>query len=838
MRSTLLSFLLAVALFSQTAYVVPHTHWEGAVFKTRAEYLEMGLPHIEQALRLFKIHPEYRFVLDQACYVKPFLERYPQEEALFRRFLAEGRLQIAGGTDSMHDNNMPSGESIVRQLLVGKTYFRDKLGYEVTSGWGLDTFGHNAQMPQILKLAGMKSYWMQRGVASETSPSEFLWEGLDGTRLPAYWLPTSYAAFYGSPRSFELFRSFALGRYGALAPNTRSPDRVLLDGADVTEPEEHLPGMIEQFNRWGARPFTLRLATAAEFEAVVARRGGLSVVRGELNPLFQGVYSSRIEVKQANRELERLLGEAEKISVLAGASEWGRLAAAWEPVLFNQAHDLASGVMVDKVYEDSMRGFAVARHRGGEILESNLTSLAVRIDTSGEGLPVAVFNLLGWPRTDVVEVEIGVSEAGVRELELRDPSGAVVPMQMLSSRRGEDGGLTGARLLFVARDVPAMGYSVYRVLPARAPAPSARNQDSSSIENEFFRAGFVRETGAMTSLVLKQDGWETLRAPGNVVIREHDGGDFWQLYGTLGGGMTQERGETRAPDAARGEWSNLQVGGGSLRRGVVMSEYRVAHPFGKNHFSTRVRIYAGVRRIDIHTEIFNTEELVRYRVMFPTSVRNGRNVQEIPFGAVERPPRREYPAQNWFDFGDGVHGLALLNRGLPGSNVFDGTMLLSLARSARILAYGFGGGYEPGVSSDTGLELNRRLVSDYALVPHAGGWSAAGVHRAGWEFNTPLTARVLAAHPGTLPKRWGWVEVNHPGVVVSALKPGRDGGAIVRVYEATGRATGPVRARLGAAVASVEEVNLLEDRIRSARLDGRAFTFELRPFEIRSFRIR
>src|SRR5581483_598124 len=166
-------------------YIVPHTHWEGAVFKTRAEYLEMGLPHIEKALYLLKKYPDYRFVLDQMCYVKPFLERYPQEEPLFRKLLAEGRLQIAGGTDTMHDNNMPSGESIVRQYLLGKEFFRDRLGYNVTTGWGLDTFGHNAQMPQILKLAGMRSYWFQRGVPGADTPSEFLWKGIDGTVIPA-----------------------------------------------------------------------------------------------------------------------------------------------------------------------------------------------------------------------------------------------------------------------------------------------------------------------------------------------------------------------------------------------------------------------------------------------------------------------------------------------------------------------------------------------------------------------------------------------------------------------------------------------------------------------------
>src|SRR5262249_41380587 len=114
-----------------TLWLIPHTHWEGAVFKTREEYLDIGLPHIVRALTLLKAHPEYRFVLDQVCYVKPFLERYPEEEAAFRKFVSEGRLQLVGGIDTMHDNNMPGGESIVRQLLYGKGYYRKKLGADV-----------------------------------------------------------------------------------------------------------------------------------------------------------------------------------------------------------------------------------------------------------------------------------------------------------------------------------------------------------------------------------------------------------------------------------------------------------------------------------------------------------------------------------------------------------------------------------------------------------------------------------------------------------------------------------------------------------------------------------
>ena len=297
-------------------FFIPHTHWEGAVFKTREEYLDIGLPNILRALRLLKAHPNYRFVLDQACYVKPFLERYPEEEAAFRKFVKEGRLAIVGGTDVMLDVNMPGGESFVRQVLYGKGYFRKKLGVDVTVGWQLDTFGHHAQMPQLLKLGGYKSFWFFRGVADWNTPSEFLWEGIDGSRIPAFWLPHGYGMAYGSPNTLPGFTEFIKERFDSLAPFARGRGRVGLAGGDVCEPEEHVPALVEQFNRQPNAPFELRLAVPADFEALVASRPDRPVVRGELNPIFQGIYSSRIELKQRTRELERLLTTAEKLGVL------------------------------------------------------------------------------------------------------------------------------------------------------------------------------------------------------------------------------------------------------------------------------------------------------------------------------------------------------------------------------------------------------------------------------------------------------------------------------------------------------------------------------------------
>ncbi len=839
---------------ADTAFVIPHTHWEGAVFKTREEYLEVGLPHILKALTMLKTYPEYRFVLDQMCYVRPFLERYPAEVSAFRKFLAEGRLQIAGGTDSMHDNNMPSGESIARQYLFSKGYFRDRLGYDITTGWALDTFGHNAQMPQILKLAGMKSYWFQRGPAGPEVPGEFLWEGIDGSRVPAFWLARGYGLVHDVPANPADFDRFIRGAFDQTTPWVRGHERVLMAGADVWEPEWRLPLMMDQFNRAPAAPFRLRFALPSDYEAIVEKRTNRPVIKTDFNPIFQGIYSSRIEIKQTMRDIERILTSAEKAGVVAewlGAPSHRKdVERAWEPVLFNQAHDLASGVMVDKVYDDTMLGYGFARRLGDEILRSELDTISAQINSAGDGLPIAVFNLLGWPRTDVVEADAGFSEPGVQSLGVVDAAGKPIPVQILQADRNEDGGIRQARIAFIARDVPAMGYGVYRVIPNPSAQPAApafigtdtntRYRDRGVVENEFYRVAFNLWNGDMTSLMLKENEWEVLKSPGNVIAKEKDGGDFWELYGNLNGGrLVVMNKEIGAPNPARTEWSSDSVGGNGLTRpGPVVSEFHITHPFGKGVYSTRVRLYNGVRRIDILTEILNQDESVRYRALFPTSIGAGHNTQEIPFGAIERPENSEFPAQNWADYGDGSKGLTLLNRGMPGNNVAGGTLMLSLMRSARINSYVFHGGYEPGVSSDTGLELGKRLSFQYALMPHAGDWRAAGSWRAGLEFNNPLIAKTLDAHPGKLPAQWGMLKVSHANVVVSALKPGRDGFAILRIYEASGKATTGVTMQTTAALSGASEANLIEDAGRTLKISDNQITFDIRPYEIKTFRLK
>jgi alpha-mannosidase len=852
-----------------TFWLIPHTHWEGAVFKTREEYLEEGLPHILQALNLLRTYPDYRFVLDQAAYVKPFLERYPEEAAEFRKFVTEGRLQVVGGNDVMLDVNIPSGESWIRQVLYGKGYYHRELGVDVKTGWGLDTFGHHAQMPQLLKLAGYDSYWLQRGVPESQSASEFLWQGLDGTKIPAFWLPFGYGLFYPSPKNLLEFDGYTRGQWDALGQYSQFGDRVALAGADVISPEPELPEMVKAFNAQAGAPFNLRFGAPSDFERVVAERSDRTVLSGELNPVFQGVYSSRIELKQWMREDERILTTAEKLAALAqwlGAPQQNeRRWQAWEPVLFNQAHDLTSGTMVDKVYLDTIGGYQFSEELGEQMQQGSLDSIAAEVDTRSDdptAIPILVFNSLGWSRTDVVETQVGFSGSGVVAIELMGPDGQPEALQMIDEQRYAAGGLRRASIAFIARDVPALGWAVYHAIPrlqsargakphgednankqSSARAASTMHEDSGSIENQLYRATFDLWTGAMTGLVLKtsEGDWQALGAhPANIVAREQDGGDFWELYGNLNGGrltaMTRKQG---LPEAGRSHFGNEWVGGGGQTvPAPVFSEFHIDHPFGDGRFSTRVRVYKGVPRIDVETKVLNNDKFVRYRLLIPTSIQNGHRFDEIPFGAIERPESQEFPAQNWFDYGDGHHGVALLNIGLPGSNVADGTLLLSLMRSARINAYSYSGGYEPGVSSDFGLELGQERIFHYALVPHAGTWQQAGVFRAGLEFNQPLIARPLSQHPGNLPDKFSFVEVTPANVVLSALVQAEDGeGMITRAYEAAGQPVSGARIHFTPEVLSATEVNLMEQPLAKAVVTGNSIVFDLHPFEIKTFRV-
>lgn len=833
----------------QTFWIISHTHWEGAVFKTREEYLQMGLPNILLALELLEKYPDYKFVLDQACYIRPFIERYPELVPKFKHFIQEGRLEIVGGMDCMPDVNMPSGESFIRQVLYGKGYFRKALGVDVKVAWLLDTFGHHAQMPQILRQSGFDSFWFARGVPKRETPAEFIWKGLDGTTIPAYWVtPYSYAVAYFSPNTYPEYSKFIQQRFEMLSPFFRGLDRVGLAGADVSIPEPHVPIFVKKFNEAEQMPFKLRFGVPSDYERVMSERSDRPVITGERNPIFQGCYSSRIELKQRTRDLENLLTNAEKMNVIGGLiglpteKSQAQVWQAWEPMLFNHTHDCMSGVMTDHVYDATLSGYDYSHQTVVDALTGQVAKIVSNIDTRGDGVPLVVFNNLSWERSDIAEVEVGFSEPNVQSVHVLNESGAAVPAQIVAAVRSGTNGIVQAKIAFAAEKIPPLGYSVYRVMPTtEAPqdsSPVAKEGSAGELENEHLHVRLDATTGAIQQILVKDGEWEALRGPGNVVSLQDDHGDFWELYHNLDGLSSVSYTNTQhVPETGKAKFSNeYHDKPGKLTIGPVFAEFEVSHPFGeKGQFESKVRLARGSRSIELSTGLVNQDKYVRYQAIFPTSITRGANVQEIPFGAMERPLGVEMPAQNWSDCGNKDRGVAILNFGLPGNvTTSDGTMLLSLMRATCITSYGFGGGYEPGMSSDTGYQIGKHLNFRYAIMPHNGTWQDAQVYRAGLEHNSPLVVQKAVSHPGRLPKKWNVLEISQPNVVVSALKPGENGGTVLRLYEAAGKAAKNVRIQLHSGLKSAHEANLIEDRGRELESTDNTLTVSLRPFEIKT----
>ena len=163
---------------------------------------------------------------------------------------------------------------------------------------------------------------------------------------------------------------------------------------------------------------------------------------------------------------------------------------AWEPSMFNQAHDLMAGVMTDHVYEDTIRNYDFSTRLGKELVEGRLEFLTSQVDTSGEGIPLVVFNSLGWLRDDVVETVIGFKKGGIIDIQIIDHANRIIPVEILEAERFKDGGLKNAKIIFIAREIPALGQAVYRVIPLTSTSSINASHETSEgiLENEYYRA--------------------------------------------------------------------------------------------------------------------------------------------------------------------------------------------------------------------------------------------------------------------------------------------------------------------------------------------------------------
>lgn len=840
-------------------FIIPHTHYDAEVFITREATLKWGSDHILDVLHIADRDPAYRFTLDQRCYVEGFDSLYPEQMERLKAHVTAGRIEMAGGMHVMPDTNIPSGESLVRQILYGRAYFDPTFQINNHDGWMLDSFGHHPQMPQIMRKGGFETYSIQRGVADPEHPAAFWWVGLDGSRIRVEWMPHTYALMGVVPETMPAFRQVVEHIAHLVSPYAYNNTFAVLSGLDLSAPVQHLPVLLRQYNQ-SQNDIELVLATMEEyFEAQPP--DNLVEHSADLNPVFVGCYAARIKLKQQNRTLENGLLGAEKLMAVNWAEtrqSAQNLDDAWEPVLFNQFHDIICGSHLDEINERAMDRCKIAGNMVGLATDRALDALTDQIDTQGEGIPLVVLNMLGHARTDVARCTIGFGHENWEWLALYDESGTEIPLQLGDVHRHPDGSLKRADLIFIA-DVPPFGYRTYYLRGSQDHlfetdlwSNSARHSGIEGIVsgnlrpneghmgNHLLDVGVNLRTGAIQTLRLRDLDWDVVDSSQGYgfasVCRQEDQGDPWEYYGPLRGAITSVdplidpvpgRGEKRA--IFTDEYGGIAV----THSGPVMAEMTVRAPFGDGKFTTTVRLYAGLRRVELETELVNQQPFVRYRNIFPMNLNDPRMTYDIPFGALER-PQGEYPAQNWVDVSDGERGIALLNRGIPGHSLVGNVLTSSLMKCIKVVDYG-AGGYSQKARDTAGFEIGVEHRFEQAILPHHDDWQTAKIYQDALAFNVPLTVCKTTAHPGALPSKGSFATIEPENMVLHALYVD-DNELVMRLAEAEGRSVdGRIEFRWP--VSSARETDFIGTNAEPLAVSGHNINFSATPFEIKTFRI-
>jgi alpha-mannosidase len=803
-----------------TAHLIGHAHidlswlwrWEETVADI-ARYTFKGT--LAQMDKL----PGLTFAQSQAAIYEAIEKDQPELFAAIVRKIKEGTWVPVGGMWVEPDANMPDGEALARQLLYGKRYFLDKFGIDVKVGWNPDTFGHNWQLPQILRRAGIDSYVFGRCAPGPDPTHFFWWEGQDGSRVlgyvPAGWYNVSLQD--GTRKILEAARK-----------NTAIKDFLILYGAGDHGggPRDVDLAAIRKYRDDPNEPRLVFDLPEPYLKGIAAANGPtLPVVKRELNFTFPACYTTQAATKKNNRQLESLLVTAEKFSAIAAASGYRDyyperdLDEAWKIVLRNQFHDILDGSSIGPVYDEVGGFYRQARTRGERALDFSLETIGNAIDTRGEGFPVVVYNPLFWERTEPVFADIVIPpEAKTFKpwggtVRLTDGAGKDVPVQVVEKRA--QGDAMSFRVVFMAEGVPSLGYKLYRLVPAEDgwSGPSGVKAGTNELENELLKVRLDPKTGWIQSLYDKAAQREVLAGPGNVleaITDEPKEMSAWEL------GLKDIAGKAGENGAI------LEL----VEKGPVRAVVRVKSRFRDSIFEQDLILYAGLPRLDCRMRLDWRERNIMIKAAFPLALKSPAARFEIPYGSIARPADgTEVPALRWIDVseGSGEYGTALLNDSKYGFDVRAGVMRMSVVHGATY----------PDSEADRGRQ---ELL--YSVFPHRGDWKAAGVTRRGYELNNPLITRLPMVHAGALPKTHSFIRVGPANVILSAVKKEMgyaEWGLILRLCEIHGEKT-EAKIDLPWNV-EASECDLIERPTGKTLGSGTSLIVPLAPYEIKTIRL-
>lgn len=773
--------LLKPLLESKNGDTVPEytifgqSHLDLAWLWTMEETKRKSARTYSNQIRLMERYPQYKFLLCSPPVLENIKTYYPglyeqiRERVMNGQFLPEGAVYVES------DTNLVGGESLIRQFIIGKRWFREEFGTDSRLAWMPDTFGFTGAMPQIMAGCGVPYFATQKLLRCDPECEQFpynvfWWEGIDGTKILSHIYKKNNAVFNsGALRT----------RWEEDRNQKQEIDSFLFPfgyGDGGGGPTEI---MIETANRCadleGAPRCTME-SPVAFFERL-EEKDVRNTYYGELYLAWhRGTYTAQSEIKRGVRKAEYAVREAEYLAGLmrlaCGYQNLSdekivlkKLEELWKLLLVQEFHDILPGTSIQRVNEETReileRIISEGRQLAGELLRQ----------LAGEH---AVFNSLSWER----------SWKGLR--------------------------------------LPACGYlkAAEPVQDGQQPSYDPIPGDRIVFSNDFYRAE-IDGLGQIVSLTDRKSGHEYAAEPLNAWRLYRDVNvdyDAWEL-----GRMYEEM-----PEKLEGthEFLAERVAGGGIDVTVTRRE---------SHFTATQRIHLSAEspRIDFETEIDWHERHRILKVDFPTTVYTKEVLEEIQFGYIKRPTHRsrqyerdlyETSHHKYAALTDGENGLAVLNDCKYGISAQDSRLSLTLLRAPVI----------PDMTADMGIHK-----FTYSILPFSGAFAQSRVTEEAYECNVEVTqaASGEAAVPQTseAAERVSFFAVEGGHVVLETCKPAfdREKGVVLRLYESKGCA-GTTVLTVPDNVEHVYACNMLEETAEELTVREGKVTLRFRAFEIKT----
>lgn len=786
--------------------------------------------------------PGYRFDIEDVLMVREYISRHPEAKEELIRDLKEGRL-TCGATYQMPYEEMYSGESLVRQFYLGARWVKENLdGYSPVAYWNPDVPGRTMQMAQIMSKSGVRYL-----VISRQEKGVFRWYSPDSSFVYVY-SPGHYSEdFNFLGRKFDeaadilAQKSLYWGNGYNDKPGVKSVIPVLSDW-DMS-PARDYSQLISQWNslagyknekgkKMDLNLPKIKLATAPEFIGdIVQSSSDLKKITGERPAVWLYIHGPSHEwALKASREGDIMMTIAEKFSTIDALIHGTfrnypqeRLHKAWESKIYpDHGWGGKGGESTDAIF---LGKFEKSLSEAQAITDEALKSISSEISADRKkGIPVVVFNSLSWQRDDPVSFKIGFDQGEEHGIRMTDASGKDVPVQPTDIELYSDSTIKRVNAVFIAREVPSVGYKTFYVVPVKA-NPGVQKPERDSVGSLYYKV--TLGSGGVKSIFDKELNVEILSCK-NIL-----GGDVFTMK-SVGNGAGEFADIQQPEMTGFDKVSNYSPSWQIESTGPVFTSYKMRQQIRNAVVETRLIIYNNLKKIDFETSLLNWEGVLyrEYRFALPFNMKNGQVSYEVPFGVLdvgkdeisgaagERYTTRcsdVHPRgiENWIGASDDHFGVTLSTSTavadyVDPTGLADGALLLQpIMLASRRSCHGEGNEY---------LQTGNHYYH-FSFTSHKPG--SENGYRFGRQANEKLLAVVDPQPAATtpLPEETSFFSVDAPDISISAIKKSEDKNEVVlRLFE-TGRGEAQVNLRSWFKILGAGRTNMIEYDEKSIKSD-------------------